>query len=106
MEKVNMDNASDVDIMKNILNIGRRRQRAIYYRKDGTPTTLLPADPYSKLSYMAKGLTLKPPVVEVPPDGKVHCPLCEFTTEKAVGLRTHLNVHVSKDLKTDKEEVK
>ncbi len=101
---------SDVDILKNVLNIGRRRERAIYYRPDGTPTLPLPADPYNKIYYLSKGFRLKPqktnePVVagkgmvQTLSDGLIHCPMpgCTFTTEKPLGLRSHLRVHITNE---------
>ena len=90
---------SDTDIKQNILNIGRRRERVIYYRPDGTPTLELPADPQSRMYYMMKGFTLKPKEGE---DG-VKCPLCEFRSQSALGLRSHLRVHITETNEEKKE---
>jgi len=84
---------------QDILNIGRRRERIIYYRPDGTPTQPLPADAYSLMYYQAKGFTLKPPGDNPVGEG-VKCPLCEFVAKDAFGLQSHIRVHV----KPKKEE--
>lgn len=109
----NSDNTiSDTDIMSNILNIGRRRERIIYYRPDGQggfiPTCPLPADAFSKVYYMSKGFKTQMPEVkevkeavikpiEIVNDGKVHCPICQTGFESALGLRSHLRVHIEKE---------
>ena len=77
-----------------ILNIGRRRERAVYYRKDGAPTMPLPADPYSKAYYLGKGFTLKPAVTEQEGD-TIKCPICEFEARNAFGLSSHLRKHTN-----------
>ena len=87
---------SDDNILLNILNIGRRRERVVYYRKDGTPTLPLPADPYSKIYYLAKGFTLKPSGQS----GAITCPICGFEAKDVFGLQSHLRVH----RKQEKEE--
>ncbi len=95
---------SDSNIMDNILNIGRRRERVIYYRPDGTPTCPLPADAYSQLYYMRKGFTMKPPEVEVKKDiaDGIPCPLCEFKAKDAFGLSVHLRKHTKESEKEEK----
>ena len=94
---VNTKAASDVNLMDNILWIGKKREKAVYYRADGTRTGLLPADPYSQLYYSNKGLSLEPvkEEVEVVISG-IKCPYCGFEPKNALGLRTHLNTHISK----------
>lgn len=99
-----MNAVSDTNIQDNILNIGRRRERAIYYRKDGTPTNPLPADTYSQLYYIKKGFTLEAKGKEVVISG-IRCPYCGFEPKNALALRTHLNKHVG-DISEDKEEIK
>ena len=87
---------SDNDITKNILNIHRSRERAIYYR-NGQPTRLLPADPASKAMYLNKGLTLAPEKEKREVTDGVACPLCEFVAKDAFGLSAHLRKHSKKE---------
>lgn len=56
---------SDTNVRQNILNIGRRRERSPYYRPDGTKTRPLPSDAQNRMYYMAKGLTLVPPKIDI-----------------------------------------
>ena len=94
---------SDESINDNIFWIGRRRERAIYYRPDGTATLPLPADAYNQMYYKKKGFTLEPPIQEVDVAiSGIKCPYCEFEPKNALGLRTHINTHVSKN--KEKEE--
>ncbi len=96
---------SDTNILENILNIGRRRERIIYYRKDGVPTLPLPADAYSRMYYLAKGFTTKPPGSGVKQEARdgVACPLCDFTAKDAFGLKSHLSKHIGKSNKEEKQ---
>lgn len=93
---------SDTNILSNILNIGRRRERSIYYRPDGTPTSPLPADAYSKMYYLSKGFTLQ--AEKKVSEGGVACPLCEFIAKDAFGLSSHLRKHTKEE--SIKEEIK
>ena len=92
---------SDTNIMSNILNIGRKRERIVYIKPNGSKTLPLPADPQSRMYYMQKGF--KPDIpnkeLEEQPtsDGKVACPFCEFKTESAFGLSVHLKIHMKKE---------
>jgi len=94
---MDLKTASDVNINDNILWIGRRRERAVYYRPDGSQTLPLPADPFNQAIYKKKGFSLEPirKEVDVVISG-IKCPYCEFEPKNALGLRTHLNTHVSK----------
>jgi len=95
--------ASDVSLQENIYHIGRRRERAIYYRPDGTPTGNLPADAFSQILYARKGFTLKPKGKEEVTISGIKCPYCDFEPKNAIGLRTHLNKHVGKIEKEESE---
>lgn len=85
----------------NVLNIGRSRMRAIYYRpipqEDGSvdwmPTNPLPADPYNVAVYFRKGFKAKAPDGEQREDGLIKCPLCDFKAQSAFGLASHLRKH-------------
>jgi hypothetical protein len=94
---------SDTNLLDNILNIGKSRERKVYYHKDGTPTKPLPADPYSLIYYMKKGLSVDNPVEEKEPE-KIKCPYCDFTPENALGLRTHLSKHVNESKNKEETE--
>lgn len=95
-----------------VLNLNRSRKKAIYYwpltMKDGhvewLPTTPLPADPQSIAMYFAKGFKAKPPE-GIPPKPEdtsaIKCPFCDFKPESALGLRSHLRVHI--DVHDNKE---
>ena len=93
----------------NIFWIGKRRQRSVYYRPDGTPTKPLPSDSLSQMHYRGKGFTLKPksavPETKVEISG-IKCPYCDFVPKNALSLRTHLNSHVKEKAedKANKEE--
>jgi hypothetical protein len=95
---------SDTDIRRNIIEIGKSRKRARYYRKikdiNGNLVTVqtepLPADPESIFLYTAKGFTLKEGASGVP------CPLCDFVGKNAQELSLHLKQH--KDEGNTKEE--
>jgi len=83
-----------------IESLNKSRLRAIYYRKIGdnwAPTQLLPADSLSISHYLSKGFKAKPPDGE-PQQGSISCPYCEFEAKNALGLRTHLNKHVNKEI--------
>jgi len=92
---------SDTNLTDNILNIGRRRERRIYYRPDGIPTGPLPADTYSQIAYMKKGFTLSPGKKDVEVT-TIRCPYCDFEPKSAFGLQAHLKIHVNKS--NEKEE--
>ena len=82
-----------------VLNIGEHRMRARYWREIGdewVQTGLLPADPMSINLYFSKGFKAKPPNGEEVKDTSVSCPFCEFKPKNALGLRTHLSIHVNK----------
>ena len=96
---------SDTDINKNILNIGKRRIRAIYVRPDGKPTAPLPADPQSRMYYQGKGFKLQSELIPQS-GGGVTCPLCQATMQSALGLRSHLRVHINTVNKEETQEVK
>lgn len=83
---------SDTNLSDNILNIGKRRERKVYYRPDGLPTGPLPADEQSVIHYMRKGFSLTPPGEK---SERARCPFCDFKPENALGLRTHLTKHVN-----------
>jgi hypothetical protein len=87
--------ASDNNLLDNIINIGRRRERKIYYREDGSPTKELPADAYSQMYYRSKGFTLKPKARDDVVISGVRCPYCGFEPKNALSLRTHLTKHVN-----------
>ena len=92
---------SDTNILDNILNIGRSRQRAIYYRPDGTATLPLPADPYSKMYYLGKGFTLNPlQELKVQNSNPLLCPNCGFEAKTLFGLEVHKRKHSKKEVKT------
>lgn len=91
---------SDDNILNNILNIGRSRERTIYYRQDGTATLPLPADPYNKAMYLAQGFTLTPPKKFDTKEG-VACPLCDFIAKDAFGLSVHLRTHTKESKKEE-----
>lgn len=77
----------------------RRAERRVYYRPDGYPTLPLRADGLFLQHYLSKGFALKSP------EGKVkgiRCPLCDFVTESAFGLQSHLRKHINES----KKEVK
>ena len=96
--------ASDTKLERNIYNIGSRRERAIYYKPDGTKTSLLPADSLWKMHYMSKGFTLEPPKVKDIPISGIRCPYCDFEPKNALSLRTHMTKHVGKDKEKEESE--
>ena len=87
-----------------ILNLNKSRQRAIYYRPDGTPTRPLPSDPSGQLYYLAKGFTLKKPGQAAVRESSGKCPFCDFEPKNALSLRTHLTKHVKEDTNETEEE--
>ena len=82
---------SDTNLNDNILDIGKRRERRVYYKPDGTKTGMLPADTYSLVYYQRKGFKLSP---EEKVEG-VPCPVCKVSFDNVLGLRTHLTKHVN-----------
>jgi hypothetical protein len=91
---------SDRELSRHIRPLqGTQREQAIYYRPDGTPTRLLPADDISKVNYLKKGFTLEPPgkEQEVQEEGTVKCPFCDFTskTEETLGMWSHMRTHIT-----------
>lgn len=78
-----------------ILNIGRSREKAVYFRPNGTQTGLLPADSYSQQYYINKGFSLKAPKKAT--EGLIGCPLCEFEAKSAFGLQAHLRIHTKEE---------
>ncbi len=50
---------SDTNLSQNIFQIGKRRERGIYLRRDGSETKLLPVDAMSQIYYGSKGFKLK-----------------------------------------------
>jgi len=82
---------SDTDLSRNIINIGRRRERAIYYRPDGQATQPLPADAYSKMYYTSKGFTLEPKGAK---KNGLLCPICNEDMVSASNLQVHLATHM------------
>jgi len=103
MQTNELKEASDANINDNIYWIGKRRERAIYYRPDGTPTLPLPADPYNQTIYLKKGFSLKPKARDDVVVSGIKCPYCEFEPKNALGLRTHLNTHVGKIEKKEED---
>ena len=91
------------EVTKNILNIGRRRERRVYYRPDGTPTLPLPANPEYIAHYLAKGWTLEPPIKEEVKEVReqessvTRCPYCSFEPKNAHGLIVHLKKHTKEE---------
>ena len=83
-----------------ILNLGRSRMRAIYYRQvdDGSwqATDPLPADPASQALYFGKGFKAKPPADASPPvvaSTEVLTCSCGFEAKSKFGLQAHQRKH-------------
>ena len=92
-----------------IVSLNKSRQRAVYQRQlsngEWVETNPLPADPASINYYLLKGFRA-PPKGTPPQDGgpektrfAIQCPLCEFTTQSAFGLQSHLRKHIKKEKK-------
>ena len=93
-----------------IVSLNKSRQRAVYRRPlangEWALTKPLPADPASINYYLLKGF--KAPIKEGDSNGSgsdeklyIQCPLCEFTTQSAFGLQSHLKKHINKSKKEE-----
>ncbi len=97
--KPTRENLSDSDMRQNIYKLNKSRARRRYWREIGdgwVQTDLLPCDPISQASYLAKGFRLNHPDNEVAAasDGKIRCPFCAMEAEDAVSLKSHLTEHI------------
>ncbi len=62
--------------------VDRRAPKALWWRADGKPLGMLPADPFHMRAYMNKGFTLRAP--DIAPTDFPEAPVLEFQQRVAV----------------------